>query len=147
MSDTKINHCSFCGNHKEVVKKLIVGEDVAICSECIDLCVHLIEDDTSVVKTEESKTDTEKFDPQLIKAYLDDYVIGQDNAKTVLSVAIANHYKRIHKPPKDFEITKGNVLIIGPTGSGKTLLAKTVDRKSTRLNSSHIPLSRMPSSA
>ena len=126
MSDTKINHCSFCGNHKEAVKKLIVGEDVAICSECIDLCVHLIEDDATVVKTEESKTDTEKFDPQLIKAYLDDYVIGQDNAKTVLSVAIANHYKRIHKPPKDFEITKGNVLIIGPTGSGKTLLAKTV---------------------
>ena len=126
MSDTKINHCSFCGNHKEAVKKLIVGEDVAICSDCIDLCVHLIEDDAAVVKTEESKTDTEKFDPQLIKAYLDDYVIGQDNAKTVLSVAIANHYKRIHKPPKDFEITKGNVLIIGPTGSGKTLLAKTV---------------------
>lgn len=126
MSDTKLNHCSFCGNHKEQVKKLIVGEDVAICSDCIDLCVHLIEDDSTVTKKEESKTDPNKFDPQLIKEYLDEYVIGQDNAKTVLSVAISNHYKRIYKPPKDIEITKGNVLIIGPTGSGKTLLAKTV---------------------
>ena len=126
MSDTKINHCSFCGNHKETVKKLIVGEDVAICSDCIDLCVHLIEDDSTVAKKEESNTDINKFDPHLIKEYLDNYVIGQDNAKTVLSVAIANHYKRIHKPPKDLDITKGNVLIIGPTGSGKTLLAKTV---------------------
>lgn len=126
MSDSKINHCSFCGNHKDVVKKLIVGEDVAICSDCIDLCTHLIEDDTNASAQEEKPNDIEKFDPVAIKNFLDQYVIGQDSAKTVLSVAIANHYKRITFPPKDLEITKGNVLIIGPTGSGKTLLAKTV---------------------
>lgn len=128
MSDSKINHCSFCGNHKDVVKKLIVGEDVAICSDCIDLCTHLIEDDNSVALTDEQKADISRYDPAAIKDYLDQYVIGQDAAKIVLSVAIANHYKRITHPPKDIEITKGNVLIIGPTGSGKTLLAKTVAR-------------------
>jgi ATP-dependent Clp protease ATP-binding subunit ClpX len=126
MSESKINHCSFCGNHKDAVKKLIVGEDVAICSDCIDLCTHLIEDDNTAVASETKKDDISKFDPFAIKDYLDQYVIGQDNAKTVLSVAIANHYKRITHPPKDLEISKGNVLIIGPTGSGKTLLAKTV---------------------
>jgi len=126
MSESKINHCSFCGNHKDAVKKLIVGEEVAICSDCIDLCTHLIEDDNTAVASETKKDDISKFDPFAIKDYLDQYVIGQDNAKTVLSVAIANHYKRITHPPKDLEISKGNVLIIGPTGSGKTLLAKTV---------------------
>lgn len=126
MSETKNNHCSFCNNHQDVVKKLIVGEDVAICSDCIELCTKLIEEDGLVEQTSDNKVDNHKYDPVLIKEYLDQYVIGQDNAKTVLSVAIANHYKRITHPPKDLEITKGNVLIIGPTGSGKTLLAKTV---------------------
>ena len=122
-TDTKLNHCSFCGNHKDVVKKLIVSESVAICSDCIDLCTQLIVDDVSEIETKEEGT---VYDPESIKDYLDNHIIGQDNAKMVLSVAIANHYKRINKPPKDLEISKGNVLLIGPTGSGKTLLAKTV---------------------
>jgi ATP-dependent Clp protease ATP-binding subunit ClpX len=116
----QINNCSFCGNSKEVVKKLIVGDNVAICSDCVELCEELITDD---VKPEES---TEAhYDPEAIKDFLDQHVIGQDSAKIVLSVAISNHYKRINNPPKDLEIQKGNVLVVGPTGSGKTLLAKT----------------------
>lgn len=123
-TENKLNHCSFCGNHKDIVKKLIVGDDVAICSDCIELCTNLIEED--IVKDPEVKKENPKYDPSSIKEYLDMHVIGQDSAKAVLSVAIANHYKRITHPPKDLEISKGNVLIIGPTGSGKTLLAKTV---------------------
>lgn len=124
MSDTKISHCSFCGNHKDSVKKLIVGEKVAICSDCVELCDALILDDTSVDSTD--KEAAVMYDPESIKTFLDDHIIGQDRAKMVLSVAIANHYKRVNHPPKHLDITKGNVLLIGPTGSGKTLLAKTV---------------------
>ncbi len=123
LEDNKqINHCSFCGSSKETVKKLIVGDNVAICSDCVSLCDELIQDDTTVVKENPSLSN---YYPDSIKNYLDEHVIGQDEAKTVLSVAISNHYKRISKPPKNLEIQKGNVLIIGPTGSGKTLLAKT----------------------
>lgn len=121
LEDSKqINSCSFCGNSKEVVKKLIVGNNVAICSDCVELCEDLISDDVKP----ESSTDSQ-YDPESIKEFLDEHIIGQDDAKMVLSVAIANHYKRINHPPKDLEIQKGNVLIVGPTGSGKTLLAKT----------------------
>jgi len=122
MSESKISHCSFCGNHKDQVKKLIVGDDVAICSDCIDLCNNLIEDDPIKTEPENQKS----FDPKSIKKYLDEHIIGQDSAKIVLSVAISNHYKRITNPPKDLSISKGNVMLVGPTGSGKTLLAKTV---------------------
>ena len=120
--ETKLNHCSFCGNHKDSVKKLIVSEEVAICSDCIDLCNNLMTEDS----VEPILDNQISYDPQAIKDFLDDRVIGQDSAKTVLSVAIANHYKRINKPPANLEIQKGNVLLVGPTGSGKTLLAKSV---------------------
>lgn len=122
-NENKLNHCSFCGNHKDIVKKLIVSDNVAICSDCIEQCTNLITDDSSVVETDGPK---QNYDPSDIKDFLDLHIIGQDHAKMVLSVAIANHYKRITHPPKDLEIQKGNVLLIGPTGSGKTLLAKTV---------------------
>lgn len=117
----QINYCSFCNTSKESVKKLIVGENVAICSDCVELCQDLIIDEDIKV----DNVDATSFDPETIKEFLDQHVIGQDDAKTVLSVAIANHYKRVNHPPKDLEIQKGNVLIVGPTGSGKTLLAKT----------------------
>jgi ATP-dependent Clp protease ATP-binding subunit ClpX len=120
--ESKLDHCSFCDNHKENVKKLIVSDNVAICSDCIDLCNNLMIDE-DFKKPEPHEV---SYDPESIKEFLDQHVIGQDGAKSVLSVAIANHYKRINKPPKDLEISKGNVLLIGPTGSGKTLLAKTV---------------------
>jgi len=124
-SETKLIYCSFCNTHKDKVKKLIVGDNVAICSDCIELCTQLIEDENLVVESE-IKEEEVKYDPSSIKEFLDVHVIGQDSAKTVLSVAIANHYKRITYPSKDLDIAKGNVLLIGPTGSGKTLLAKTV---------------------
>ena len=113
----QINHCSFCGNSKETVKKLIVGEGVAICSDCVELCEDLIADDSKVAE----ETEEPQYDPESIKEFLDEHIIGQDQAKMVLSVAITNHYKRINHPPKDIEMQKGNVLIVGPTGSGKTL--------------------------
>ena len=124
MVEKKLQHCSFCGNHKDEVTKLIVGEDVAICSKCIDLCNQLIVEDGSPKNNK--KQEEAIVDPYSIKAHLDNLVIGQDDAKKVLSVAISNHYKRINHPSKDLEIQKGNVLLIGPTGSGKTLLAKSV---------------------
>ena len=123
-NENKLEHCSFCSNHKDKVLKLIVSEDVAICSDCIALCTQLLEDEN--ITEPEVKKEEITHDPSSIKDYLDQHVIGQSGAKTVLSVAIANHYKRITHPPKNLEIHKGNVLIIGPTGSGKTLLAKTV---------------------
>jgi ATP-dependent Clp protease ATP-binding subunit ClpX len=116
--------CSFCGKHKDQVKKLIIGETVGICNECVELCGALLTDEGE--KTINPTVEDANLDPVSIKDFLDQHVIGQDDAKIMLSVAIVNHYKRINNPPKDLRIDKANVLMLGPTGSGKTLLAKTV---------------------
>jgi ATP-dependent Clp protease ATP-binding subunit ClpX len=121
--DTSYELCSFCNKHKDDVKKLIVANDVAICNDCVDLCQKLLQEDP--VTREHNHTD---IDPQELKRYLDQYVIGQDRAKVVLAVAIANHYKRIQNRDPEIELDKANILMLGPTGSGKTLLARTVAR-------------------
>ncbi len=120
-SDKKIS-CSFCGKSQEEVKKLIAGPNVYICNECVILCKDIL--------VEDDKIDTkQKFEipkPSEIFNYLNDHIIGQDQAKKILSVSVYNHYKRVQNPSKDIEISKSNILLIGPTGCGKTLLAQTL---------------------
>jgi len=125
LGDSDLLKCSFCGKSQKQVKKLIAGPGVYICDECIDLCNEIIEEELS--ETSELKLE-ELPKPQEIYAFLDDYVIGQEQAKKVLSVAVYNHYKRIQVGAKedDIELQKSNILILGPTGSGKTLLAQTL---------------------
>ena len=123
MITDKLQQCSFCGKHKDIVAKLIVSDAVAICNECVDLCQDLLQDRDPDVR---SSVDENKMDPQKLKAYLDQYIIGQDQAKIMLSVAIVNHYKRINCQDSTVEISKANIMMLGPTGSGKTLLARTV---------------------
>jgi ATP-dependent Clp protease ATP-binding subunit ClpX len=123
MTIETIDHCSFCAKHKDQVGKLIVGHEVAICNECVDLCQNLLKDNK---KSKASKNSKVNLDPQELCEYLDQHIIGQKLAKIVLSVAITNHYKRINNSSADLEIQKSNILMIGPTGTGKTLMACTV---------------------
>ena len=116
----KINHCGFCGKEKKDVKKLIVGEESGICDDCVGFCLELL--GQGVEKFEKTEID---LDPMKIKQYLDKHVIGQDQAKIMLSVAVANHYKRIDKETP-LELEKANVLFLGPTGCGKTMMAKSI---------------------
>lgn len=121
-------YCSFCGKSQHDVKKLIAGPTVFICDECIELCNEIIVEELSG-GDKESKTDDTLPKPSEIKTFLDDYVIGQEPSKRLLSVAVYNHYKRIaHNEKSDVEISKSNVLLLGPTGCGKTLLAQTLAR-------------------
>ena len=120
--------CSFCSKSRKDTKKMIIGAGkVAICNECVILCTEILDEDTAKSNKEKLRSgEHELLNPIKIKEHLDQWVIGQDQAKTVLSVAVANHYKRIVMPPEGFELDKSNVLILGATGSGKTLLAKTI---------------------
>jgi len=119
--------CSFCGKGQDQVRKLVAGPGVYICDQCIDLCQEVLEEDTRSTTSKRGKTGLIP-NPQTICAQLDQYVVGQDHAKKVLSVAVYNHYKRIahSKSPGDVELQKSNVLLVGPTGCGKTLLAQTL---------------------
>lgn len=124
--NSRIVKCSFCGKPQEVVKKIIAGPGVYICDECIALCQDII--DEEVFETEEVVEQVEMLTPAEIKKTLDDYVIGQEEAKRTLSVAVYNHYKRINnlEALDGIEIQKSNILLLGPTGCGKTLLAQTL---------------------
>jgi ATP-dependent Clp protease ATP-binding subunit ClpX len=116
------HNCDFCGKSKQDVEKLIVSENSAICNDCVDLCVDILKDEK--IKKFPNDDNKKIYNPVLIKDYLDGYIIGQEDAKIALSVAVCQHFKRINNPSTDIELEKTNVLMLGPTGCGKTFLAK-----------------------
>ena len=122
MTKTVKHSCDFCGKSKEEVEKLIVGENSSICNDCVELCVDILKDEKVKNFPSENKT----LNPTLIKDYLDEYVIGQDDAKIGLSVAVSQHFKRINNPSDTIKLEKTNVLLLGPTGCGKTMLARKI---------------------
>lgn len=128
--DDKLLYCSFCGKSQQEVRKLIAGPSVFICDECVDLCIDIIRED--VQKDGDKEVGDKLPTPQEIRDALNQYVIGQDKAKRALAVAVYNHYKRLRQPggskDDEVELAKSNILLIGPTGSGKTLLAQTMAR-------------------
>ena len=124
LEPTPVTECSFCGKHKDQVFKLIVGHEVAICSNCVEFCQGLLHSPEHANLKKSAPGNSP--DPRDLHHHLDQYVVGQDSAKIVLSVAISNHYKRINSLDKTTEIQKANILMIGPTGTGKTLMARTV---------------------
>ena len=132
MSNNKDNNevvCSFCGKPQGVAQKLIAGNGVYICDACVELCMSILEEGNIVNPVEAEPIDASLLlKPHEIKAILDEYVIGQDAAKITLSVAVYNHYKRVFNEDDDVEFSKSNVLLLGPTGVGKTLLAQTLAR-------------------
>lgn len=127
--ERRVLKCSFCGKTQDQVKRLIAGPNVYICNECVELCLSILEDEDVVERPKTVKEDKviSLLSPQEMKAVLDDYVIGQNDAKVALAVAVYNHYKRIFfGDTSDIELQKSNILLLGPTGVGKTLLAQTL---------------------
>jgi ATP-dependent Clp protease ATP-binding subunit ClpX len=139
MSDNKktniVLYCSFCGKSQKDVTKLIAGPNVFICNECVDLCHNIISEEAQALASQDPSAQIKVLKPHEIKAFLDQYIIGQNDAKEAISVAVYNHYKRINfrkKDPnipqnlQDVEVGKSNILLVGPTGTGKTLIAQTI---------------------
>lgn len=126
MSEPRSLNCSFCGKSRDSVEKLIAGPNVYICNECITLSYNIVQ---KIVKTEEDTEDNDLPTPKEIKEHLDEYIVGHENAKELLSVSAYNHYKRIYNKDSSVDFEKTNVLLLGPTGTGKTLFAKTLAKK------------------